>query len=377
MDKTRINALDGLRGFAAVAVLFSHLLTSDPWFSNAQDSVIKIKGNLIQEALFYSPLHIFFAGHEAVVIFFVLSGVVLSRNYSYRESKTLSYLLPRLARLYLPILGALVFAFLTTLLWPTSSVDNLSSAQSRHLEAVRLTEIPTHLDKVLFEFLLLPGAQKVNSPLWTMTIEIAASIFLFVIIAISRLRFLGILLTLIFAYLSKPIAGIEWFTTYLPFFIAGSFIASQNLKPLKRYANELFLVSIVSFSIPWLSPWFGIELMDGPIAKVSLFIGAVTIVLAVMSGSNVELILNSKAGQYLGSRSYSLYLVHSPILIAVGFLVRANYSDVNIWFWYVLPTVVLVFGVTELFYRMVEKPSQHIAKSLKARMVRVPMPIQS
>ncbi len=76
--KNRLEELDSLRGIASLTVLIGHFIgvftliqmdTSDLGFSNAI--------NLLK----YSPLHIIYAGHEAVILFLVLSGFVLALPY--------------------------------------------------------------------------------------------------------------------------------------------------------------------------------------------------------------------------------------------------------------------------------------------------------
>ncbi|MGO9435837.1 MAG: acyltransferase family protein [Terracidiphilus sp.] len=90
--------LDSLRGIGASIVVFGHfagLWSSSAWYS----------------AVNSSPLRALFAAHEAVVLFFVLSGFVLSiplsgeRPPSYRV-----FLLRRFCRIYLPFAAAILRA---------------------------------------------------------------------------------------------------------------------------------------------------------------------------------------------------------------------------------------------------------------------------
>src|SRR5439155_15165317 len=63
----------------------------------------------------HSPLRIVFAGNEAVLLFFVLSGLVLARPYAAgRGPSYLAFAWRRVARIYLPYLVA-VAASLTLL----------------------------------------------------------------------------------------------------------------------------------------------------------------------------------------------------------------------------------------------------------------------
>lgn len=59
----RIHELDSLRGIAAVTVMFSHYLLIFPAFFSNESNDIGV--NVMK----YTPLHIFWAGHEAVILF--------------------------------------------------------------------------------------------------------------------------------------------------------------------------------------------------------------------------------------------------------------------------------------------------------------------
>ncbi|WP_182299468.1 acyltransferase family protein [Cohnella cholangitidis] len=69
--KERFVQLDALRGLASLAVLFSHIL-----LITGPSSMGYVVYALLTRT--YSPFQIFVNGNGAVVLFFVLSGFVLS-----------------------------------------------------------------------------------------------------------------------------------------------------------------------------------------------------------------------------------------------------------------------------------------------------------
>ena len=70
----------------------------------------------------FTPFHILWAGSEAVAVFFVLSGFVLTRAAAGTSFSWRAYYPSRLLRLYLPVAGALVFALVTILVFPRKVV---------------------------------------------------------------------------------------------------------------------------------------------------------------------------------------------------------------------------------------------------------------
>src|SRR5690606_33375733 len=97
-SKARLEELDSLRGLAALVVLSQHVL-----FTIVEPPPI----------IDYTPLHLLWAGHEAVIFFFVLSGFVLAlpfvdgRPFDYGP-----YAIKRVFRIWLPYVVATAAALL-------------------------------------------------------------------------------------------------------------------------------------------------------------------------------------------------------------------------------------------------------------------------
>lgn len=98
----RLPALDGLRGVAAVTVLVHHSLLVIPAVASDRASAAWIVR---------SPLHLFWAGNEAVYVFFILSGLVLTLPAVRRgRMRWKPYYPSRLLRLYIPVVASVVLA---------------------------------------------------------------------------------------------------------------------------------------------------------------------------------------------------------------------------------------------------------------------------
>ena len=168
----RLPSLVGLRGVAALAVVISHILNTDPglvhpgvgsvawWFS-------------------YTPVNLLWDGDESVLLFFVLSGFVLARPFTRRNQSQsyLSYYPRRLLRLYPPLWGGLIFTFLLTLVESRHSIAAATSWTNSHSNF--------HLS-TLQDALLPRVGTTFDGPLWSLRWEILFSLALPAYIVIAR-----------------------------------------------------------------------------------------------------------------------------------------------------------------------------------------------
>jgi peptidoglycan/LPS O-acetylase OafA/YrhL len=106
---------------------------------------------------------------------------------------------------------------------------------------------------------------------------------------------------------------------------------------------------------------------------------------AVMLGSAAGLLVLALANRpfaralsrgpvlWLGQRSFSLYLVHEPIVVALAFAFRLTGTPA----WFVVLALVVSLSVTAAFYRLVELPTIRIAHRVASRpsVVEEPSPI--
>jgi peptidoglycan/LPS O-acetylase OafA/YrhL len=100
----RLEELDSLRGLAALSVVLFHF--KELWV----DDVMRSSSNLSKETFTYL-VYPFTAGYEAVMLFFILSGFVLSIPAIHSRAQKYSvFLVRRIFRIYMPYLVALALA---------------------------------------------------------------------------------------------------------------------------------------------------------------------------------------------------------------------------------------------------------------------------
>jgi peptidoglycan/LPS O-acetylase OafA/YrhL len=128
-------------------------------------------------------------------------------------------------------------------------------------------------------------------------------------------------------------------------------------------AAPLVLFPVLTW-IPLKSVVFGFESLEGqvlvrPIAAA----GFALVILAGASPGGIRRILELSPLRWLGDISYSLYLAHIPVQIAMDVWVDAT---ANPWAWCVLATLASLAAGTGLYYA-VERPAERWRHQRKLR----------
>lgn len=348
MKRGRISSLDGLRGVAALGVVLSHtLLASSAWGTAEYNQPIA-----------RSPLHILWSGKEMVVIFFVLSGYVLALPALKRGRGWLdgSYYPRRLLRLYLPVWVAIVLAGLVHLTfgWSGSATQWLGA----HSLPLRLSG-----GLALAGLMHQPHATAYLGVLWSLKYEVIFSVLLPGILALVLLigerRLASILVAaecvaLIWAGTATDTPLVE----YLPMFVLGSLLAFHAGKLPRLPALVLCIVLLT------LGNW---SVSSGP-TETACACGAVLAVWLAIDST----VLSRRPIRWLGSRSYSLYLVHEPIVVTLAFALGGHPSPLLL----LGLAIPLALIAADGFWRLVERRSTKFARqtglvvSERARRVR-------
>ncbi|MDF2561442.1 MAG: hypothetical protein K0R99_2888 [Microbacterium sp.] len=367
-ESQRLPSLDGLRGIAAVIVLIHHALLTFPVFADSYYEMSDRGEFSVAWMLSYTPLHAFWAGEEAVYLFFVLSGIVLvlpvmraGRRFSW-----LSYYPRRFVRLYLPLVAAIALGVLLVFLFPRTQDPDLGAWMNARRGPYTLT--------ALFEDVtLLFGPSGIISPLWSLKWEVAFSLMLpiFVLLAVVARKLWWLKLVGIFGLIFVGSVAGSTFLFFLPIFAVGTLLISEWDR-VTRGAHRLdqtrwgwpatIVLAAILTTFNWCLLGFGapesILSFTGwvPVAGVALFvvIGAFY--------SPTRRFLESRPVAWLGTISFSLYLVHEPMLISA----RLATFPASPWVGIAI-AVPVAFLVAWLFAKYVEQPSHRLSKWVGAR----------
>jgi peptidoglycan/LPS O-acetylase OafA/YrhL len=371
-----VTALDGLRGLAALAVVFHHTLiaSSAALYAQYENLPRAPTGSLIWW-LSDTPLHIFWAGQEAVIVFFVLSGFVLAIPAVKLGVKwfDVSYYPRRLARLYLPVWGALIFASVLHLI------------QSRHAVAgaspwLNLHSVPMTLFGGLQTASLASWASdfQFTSVLWSLRYEVVFSVLLpgLLLLAVyTRSRPWWALLLAIECFLIMGVWGQNFeVLRYMPVFVLGMLMAfhmdrlNVRLHRLTQGipAGASAVLAICLLTVSYWTENVGAETASA-LAYLGVILGACLLVWLGLSAPAVRRLLDRRVVQWAGSRSFSLYLVHEPIVVTVAFALggKPNVGE------FILIVVPLSLLSAEIFWRVVERPAIRVARWLGDQSVAV------
>lgn len=373
MKTGRIAPLNSLRGLAALIVVFHHCLVTSPMFWSvyqrpAQSELMRVLGN--------SPIHLLWDGPEFVLVFFTLSGFVLSlpfwggRPLTYRQ-----FVIRRVLRIYPPYLAAATIGMILMTLLAGKPLTGLSDWTTQFWNCP--LDWKTVADHV---FLMASnGNNYINTPVWSLVVEMHVSlIFPLLILALYRSESLTLAAAFALALFGDWAARIDpgghpfltSFATsasFLWLFIVGAMMARHRTQLMAAMARVPFVLqaallaaALVSLNAIW---QFG----AGEQWRFLEQAGAVVLVASAAFMGWVQRLLDVAPLRWLGKISYSLYLIHFVVLFTVLYAFRAEVTLARV----VVVVPILSIAAAAVLYRFVEVPSiawgHRVSESQRAR----------
>lgn len=319
----RLVALDSLRGIAALSVVIYHSMLVSPrlhGFLDGRGVPYAVSGDVTALVLTVTPPSLLWAGREAVLLFFVLSGFVLALPFMAEGRRPPSYLAfaaKRAVRLLLPCAAvALLLAALVPLVGPEPRPELSEWFNNSWTEAVTPGVVLGHA-------LLLLDGYPLNSPMWTLHYELRISL-LFPLLALLSAAGTAVLGAAAVAGVFVCLAEMKFFGTgalttllFVPHFALGAALARHRHEVAAGVAGlgggaraGLWAVCYLLLTFRWLVPAGGLvcDLANGA--------GGALLIALVLGSRRVQAALLAGPWPWVGDVSYSLYLVHVPILLA-------------------------------------------------------------
>lgn len=353
----RLAELDALRGVAAVIVLLHHAVQLVP-APPAPEVVAQMEG-VWRTLLDVTPLRAVEAGRSPVLFFFVLSGFVLTRALLRNGSPgLLAFAAQRTTRLMLPVAAVVALSVgLRALVFDPVLAER---APAEHLYTW-LGEVTPF--RVLANATLLRN--DLNVALWSLVHEWRLTVLL-PLVLLLRGRPATLLALALAGMALGLIGGAEENGVYLPYDIHLTVPATLYFAPGIAVGSALALAG----PVPRLSRR---QRRAGALAALALFCmtsdlaayagSALVIVLALQPG-RLSALLRRRAPAALGRISFSLYLVHVPVLLAAYHLLQ---GEVPAWATTAIGGVASL-GAAVAMYALVEKPSRRLARWVEWRL---------
>ena len=368
----RNKSLDGLRGLAAINVTLGHFFSAFfPALLYKNYPMAYQQGDRSGfwfDVATSAPASLFYNSHFAVVVFFVLSGYVLSAPYYQGQGDMIlkQRLIGRYLRLNLPLMVSVILSFMICKAGLYYNVEAARIAGSDMFIGQYFTNnitLSSLFEAATYKALTL-GDRTYNHPLWTLRFEFIGSLVLLAFY-ICKPAARTLLLTAPLSALVYAFLGME--SIYLIALFAG---AALHLAKFQAKWNWPFMVAglyfgAFQFSSTLYDFWPAINLGDREIwerGTVYNLIGALLLVAAIANGA-MQKFLGSRICQFFGEVSYPIYLLHFLILCSLSSAIYINAPQTGSYLLLNLGIYLAVcLGLGKLFALWVDRPSIRLSR---------------
>lgn len=363
---------------AALTVVFYHFASA--FFPVSVGEGGALAHTKIDSIVYKTPLSAFIAGNFAVVLFFVLSGFVLTVRYYAGDQKSL---FPSAAKRYFRLMpvafASVILGYLLMSLGLMHSHGAGLVAGSRWLGDTFFTFDP-HIVDAIKQGLVgiftqpsdIPAFRPYNPVLWTIYYELIGSLLVFGLATLCRKNNKR--------WLVYTIALTGFIGTYFSAFILGAILADvhsslpkftqkiKDLRPFYKVAMLLFIFLTAGYQLAGTGNWEALKLFDHNnfMSRMTLQLVDATflIMLALYSRRAIKL-LSHRALIFFGKISYGLYAVHFLLIFSLAswlfikFIEHFTYIEAAALS-FVVSLPIIIF-VAYLFTKYIEAPCLALA----------------
>jgi peptidoglycan/LPS O-acetylase OafA/YrhL len=391
----KFDFINGIRGIAAIQVVLLHYCA----FFLPALARVQPKGHFPwEDKLTNTPLYFLIDGQNAVSLFFIMSGFVLTPAFANAKSSIQNSISKRFIRLFLPVVASVILAMALIALLGGEHTSAAAVTGSEWGSAlIALTPSLPQMTREIFLNSMLVGYQSVsflsvipginehltsvikspNSPMWTLHIELWGSML---ILATALMHkhfksiifwplFLAIILFLGSSRYNLFLVGFIFYLHRNVFLISSSKL--RNLLGLAFIACGIAVSVLTSTFLAdmALSAFKTITFTNQDTsAELKTEITALLIFTGIMLSSPIKRLMEAPIAQVAGRLSFSIYLIHFPILFTItAFLFNHSVNRLGY-----LPSVgvssvcglAVTFGMATLFDRFVDLKSISLSRRL-------------
>jgi len=342
----RIYLLDIARGIAAISVAIFHYKLFYSYNINTEEYLIKNQP-------FYQYIKLIYQnGWIAVQFFFLLSGFIFFKLYLQKiyqkKINFYEFLILRISRLYPLHLVTLIAVLLIYLALNNYEFYNPIQGDLKHFI----------YNLLLIQQWGLSSSASFNEPSWSISVEILMYIIFFYIALKQNIFFFITLVitTSVIIFFKFKLIGYGGYC----FFIGGlSFLILDKLK-LSNKIKIATLILIIFFSTNFLII-FKISTIVNKIVLLTILFPAIINLLYLINSKYTQL---GKKISIIGDISYSIYLIHYPIILTILFIL--NFLELKINFntpFIFLMYLVITFLISFCSYKFIEIPLKIIFRN--------------
>jgi len=370
MRPAKVQYLEGLRGIAAMQVVLLHFVSG-------------FMPDTAQHA--WPPLHVPYDGHTAVYVFFLISGTVLTPSFA-RPGAFTSKLARRVVRLGIPVAAAAATATALLALFPDAHRQAAVLTGSAWL-ATDSSGAPTFahvareigLDSLLLGYReatlfvplaghLPPMELSLDAPFWSLHLELYGSLLVLCLVSLRAHSIRA-------HRIAVAAAALSFGTHPMFLFVLGhlaSLLPHNGRGPGEGFLGLLLLLLGLAMSAT--KDWHVVEWLRLLLARTELAgapdlfqfqsqLAAVALYGGVLWCPFVWPTLESAPLRHLGRLSFSIYLLHFPILFTVVCLTFTLVLAPSAVAAFVL-FVALTLLAAIVFERLVDRPAIALSRRI-------------
>lgn len=375
-----LDSLDSLRGIAALIVIFSHVFFA--YYIELHSGAADASASQAALQIFHSPFTFFYRGQFAVLLFFILSGYVLTLGCVRKAHADPDYIpiaaSKRYLRLGLPTAASVLICYLAVV---AGAVPEVTSGPTPRLMDSPAPDValPAAMMSAVYKSMLF-GDQSFNYVLWTIKIEFYGSLLIFAVFALlGRNRSLHMMVCAgLFLYLQTRSIYVNMYS----YFFLGSLLARIDFQASQRFSHPALVAALLlpglylggfhaqSGAYQWLQPLSaGIQTL-APDANIQVLyggLGAALVILAALVASHngtMSTVLRTRPLLVMGKLSFSVYLLHPIILSSLGKLIYIQMGKTAVSALACLAAVTAcTYLLSHYFHRYVDVPSMRLANA--------------
>jgi len=358
--------LDLIRGSAALLVVMGHLrsLMFENW-----------KGGDIFAYFFYAITSL---GHQAVIVFFVLSGFFVGGSFIADKNKDIfKYSIKRISRFYTVLIPALVLTWIIDsigiyLLKANALYGGYSDNYVLKYDVASRLNLETLFANMIYLQDIIHPTFGSNGALWSLAYEfwfyIIFPLLLFLFSSNKRnykiVAFTAIVTMFYFLGLKGFIFLLIWFIGVLVYSLYKEEDINKKIKQSK-YKIILILAFICTLLMSFVCRTWGL------IADLFLGISFGLLLLVILNSKEISSIYLRKIATFIANISFSMYAIHLPILVLIiAFFTKGNVFEFN--FMNLVKYLIIlgcVIGLSFIFWRSFESKTyivnSYLSKLLK------------